>query len=63
MGLLPWTHASLDGLFNPKTGYLATHGFMTATVEDAICWKYGMHSWDIVNTVNKYTGTNARTQN
>ena len=62
-GVLPWTHASLDGLFNPKTGYLATHGFKTATVEDVICWKYGMHSWDIVNAVNKYSGADARTAN
>jgi hypothetical protein len=62
-GVLPWTHASLDGIFNPKTGYLATHGFKTATVEDAICWKYGMHSWDIVNAVNKYSGADARTAN
>jgi hypothetical protein len=27
--------------------------FRVGTVEDAICWKYGMHSWDIVQTLTK----------
>src|SRR5262249_23131785 len=49
----PWTHDAIPMLFDPKTGYLATHGFKLATVEDAICWKYGMHSWEIVQ---KLTG-------
>jgi peptidoglycan/xylan/chitin deacetylase (PgdA/CDA1 family) len=62
-GVLPWTHDSLDDIFNPKTGYLATHGFKTATVEDVICWKYGMHSWDVINTINKYTGADMRKPN
>jgi hypothetical protein len=62
-GVLPWTHDVIPRLFDPKTGYLATHGFKTATVEDVICWKYGMHSWDIVNKVNNYTGANARGPN
>jgi peptidoglycan/xylan/chitin deacetylase (PgdA/CDA1 family) len=48
-GTYPWSYDAAKALFDPKTGYLATHGFKMATVEDAICWKYGMHSWDIVN--------------
>jgi hypothetical protein len=28
------------------------HGFKLATVEDAICWKYGKHSWEIVQQLN-----------
>jgi hypothetical protein len=50
----PWTHDALPLLFGP-TGYLATHGFKTATVEDAICWKYGKHSWDIVQQLTGQT--------
>ena len=44
---LPWTHDALPILFGPS-GYLAQHGFKLGTVEDAICWKYGKHSWEIV---------------
>jgi peptidoglycan/xylan/chitin deacetylase (PgdA/CDA1 family) len=62
-GVLPWTHDSLDDMFNPTTGYLATHGFKLATVEDVICWKYGMHSWDVINTINHYTGAQMRGPN
>jgi hypothetical protein len=43
----PWTHDALPILLGAN-GYFATHGFRVGTVEDAICWKYGMHSWDIV---------------
>ena len=35
---------------------MSTTKYRIGSVEDAICWKYGMHSWDIVNTVNGYTG-------
>jgi peptidoglycan/xylan/chitin deacetylase (PgdA/CDA1 family) len=50
-GTYPWTHDALPILYGPN-GYLATHGFKLATVEDAICWKFGMHSWDIVAKLN-----------
>lgn len=49
-----WTYEVLPKLLGP-TGYLKTHGFKTATVEDAICWKYGKHSWEIVAENNKTT--------
>jgi peptidoglycan/xylan/chitin deacetylase (PgdA/CDA1 family) len=49
-GTYPWTHDALPILFGPN-GYLAQHGFKLATVEDAICWKYGKHSWEIVQQV------------
>jgi peptidoglycan/xylan/chitin deacetylase (PgdA/CDA1 family) len=61
-GVLPWTASVLPKLFGPG-GYVAKAGFRVGTVEDAICWKYGMHSWDIVNKVNKYTGADARGPN
>ncbi|HEX3696597.1 MAG TPA: polysaccharide deacetylase family protein [Polyangia bacterium] len=51
-GTFPWTKDAVPMLFDPKTGYLATHGFKLATVEDAICWKYGMHSWEIVQKLS-----------
>jgi hypothetical protein len=66
-GVLPWTHVAIVELFdpdatkntaaNPNMAWIAKHGFKTATVEDVICWKYGMHSWDIINTLNNYKGT------
>jgi peptidoglycan/xylan/chitin deacetylase (PgdA/CDA1 family) len=46
-GTFPWTHDALPILFGPS-GYLTQHGFKLGTVEDAICWKYGKHSWEIV---------------
>jgi hypothetical protein len=54
-----WTYGAIQKLFGPN-GELAKRGFKTATVEDAICWKYGMHSWDIVNKLNSGAG---RTKN
>ncbi len=50
-GTYPWTNAAIPMLFGPN-GYLTQHNFKTATVEDAICWKYGMHSWDIVQQLS-----------
>ena len=61
-GVLPWTASVLPKLFGPD-GYVSKAGFRVGTVEDAICWKYGMHSWDIVNKVNNYTGADARGPN
>ena len=48
----PWSYDAAKILFDPKTGYAQTHGFELATVEDVICWKYGMHSWKIVEKLN-----------
>ena len=59
----PWTAETLRKLFTPGTGYMATTKYRIGTVEDAICWKYGMHSWDIINQINGYTGTDARGPN
>jgi peptidoglycan/xylan/chitin deacetylase (PgdA/CDA1 family) len=50
-GTFPWTRDALPILFGPN-GYLAKHGFRLGTVEDAICWKYGKHSWEIVQQVS-----------
>jgi peptidoglycan/xylan/chitin deacetylase (PgdA/CDA1 family) len=50
----PWTHDALPILLG-SSGYLATHGFKLATVEDAICWKYGKHSWEIVQQLSGQT--------
>jgi len=55
-GVLPWTAGALPMLFGPN-GYFTKAGFRIGTVEDAVCWKYGMHSWDVVNKINGYTGT------
>jgi hypothetical protein len=62
-GVLPWTAPALQTLYDPQTGYVQTHGFKLGTVEDAICWKYGKHSWEIINELNHYTGCNARGPN
>jgi peptidoglycan/xylan/chitin deacetylase (PgdA/CDA1 family) len=51
-GVFPWTNEAVPMLFDPKTGYLAMHGFKLATVEDVICWKYGKHSWEIVQQLS-----------
>jgi peptidoglycan/xylan/chitin deacetylase (PgdA/CDA1 family) len=53
-GTFPWTHDALPILYGPS-GYLAQHGFKLATVEDAICWKYGKHSWEIVQQLTGQT--------
>jgi peptidoglycan/xylan/chitin deacetylase (PgdA/CDA1 family) len=62
-GVLPWTAPALKTLYDPQTGYMKAHGFRLGTVEDAICWKYGKHSWEIVNEVNHYTGCDVRGPN
>jgi peptidoglycan/xylan/chitin deacetylase (PgdA/CDA1 family) len=53
-GTFPWTRDALPILFGP-TGYLKQHGFKLGTVEDAICWKYGKHSWEIVQQLSGQT--------
>jgi hypothetical protein len=54
-GTTPWTAAALRKLLGPA-GYISTTTYRIGTIEDAICWKYGMHSWDVVNKYNGYTG-------
>ena len=51
-GTYPWTHDALPLLYGPN-GYFAQHGFKLATVEDVICWKFGKHSWEIVQDLTK----------
>ena len=50
-GIYPWSLAELTSLFDPRTGYVQTHGFRLGTVEDVICWKYGRHSWELISQV------------
>ena len=52
-GTLTWTRDMLPMLIS----YLQSSGYKLATVEDVICWKFGMHSWSVVNKTNNYTGT------
>jgi hypothetical protein len=61
-GVLPWTAAAIPMLFGPNK-WVEQNGWRVGSVEDAICWKYGMHSWDIINQNNHYTGTTARGPN
>jgi hypothetical protein len=51
-GIFGWTHDAIPILFAPGTGYLARNKFRVGTVEDAICWKYGKHSWEIVQMLS-----------
>jgi peptidoglycan/xylan/chitin deacetylase (PgdA/CDA1 family) len=50
-GLFKWTRDAIPLLFDPRTGYLARNKFRVGTVEDAVCWKYGKHSWEIVQSL------------
>jgi peptidoglycan/xylan/chitin deacetylase (PgdA/CDA1 family) len=47
----PWSLDVLKALLDPKAGYAATHHLRAATVEDAICWRYGRHSWELVSQI------------
>ncbi|HXI56586.1 MAG TPA: polysaccharide deacetylase family protein [Polyangia bacterium] len=51
-GVFPWSVEAAKLLFDPNTGYLKTHGFRMGTVEDAVCWKYGKHSWEIIQQLS-----------
>ena len=58
-GIFGWTRDAIPLLFDPATGYLAKNKFRVGTVEDAVCWKYGKHSWEIVQAkTNKPHGPN-----
>jgi hypothetical protein len=47
----PWSLEVVRALLDPKTGYVPTHELRVGTVEDAICWKYGRHSWELVSQI------------
>jgi peptidoglycan/xylan/chitin deacetylase (PgdA/CDA1 family) len=49
-GSYRWSFEASKRLLDPATGTLIKRGFKMGTVEDAICWKYGKHSWDLVNS-------------
>jgi hypothetical protein len=51
-GTYPWSYDAAKLLFDPKTGYVQSHGFRLGTVEDVICWKYGKHSWELISAAN-----------
>jgi hypothetical protein len=53
-GTFPWTAGAIPMLFGPhgNDGQIHQAGFRVGTVEDAICWKFGMHSWEVVNKLN-----------
>jgi peptidoglycan/xylan/chitin deacetylase (PgdA/CDA1 family) len=48
---MSWSLEVVRSLLDPRTGYLPTHHFRAGTVEDAICWKYGRHSWELVSQI------------
>jgi peptidoglycan/xylan/chitin deacetylase (PgdA/CDA1 family) len=50
------TTDALPILFDPANGYIVKNGFRLGSIEDVVCWKYGMHSWDIVNQLNPGAG-------
>ncbi|HEX3697211.1 MAG TPA: hypothetical protein VH374_17680 [Polyangia bacterium] len=54
-GVFPWSIDAAKILFDPNMGYIKTHGFKLGTVEDVVCWKYGKHSWEIVQQLSGQT--------
>ena len=48
----PWTYDAAKILLDPTTGDLKKRGYRLGTVEDVICWKYGKHSWELVQQVS-----------
>jgi peptidoglycan/xylan/chitin deacetylase (PgdA/CDA1 family) len=51
-GTYPWSLGEVKGLLDPTNGEFKKRGFRLGTVEDAICWKYGKHSWELVQQIN-----------
>jgi peptidoglycan/xylan/chitin deacetylase (PgdA/CDA1 family) len=51
-GTYPWSLGEVKGLLDPTNGEFKKRGFRVGTVEDAICWKYGKHSWELVQQIN-----------
>jgi peptidoglycan/xylan/chitin deacetylase (PgdA/CDA1 family) len=47
----PWSLEVMKVLLDPTTGYVPTHHLRVGTVEDAVCWKYGRHSWELVSQI------------
>jgi hypothetical protein len=53
-GTYPWSLGEIKILMDPdNAGSFQKHGFRIGTVEDAICWKYGKHSWEIISDLTK----------
>jgi peptidoglycan/xylan/chitin deacetylase (PgdA/CDA1 family) len=50
------TTDALPLLFDPVNGYIVKNGFRLGSIEDVVCWKFGMHSWDIINQLNPGAG-------
>ncbi|HXU82981.1 MAG TPA: polysaccharide deacetylase family protein [Polyangia bacterium] len=51
-GTYPWSLGEVKGLLDPNNGEFKKRGFRVGTVEDAICWKYGKHSWELIQQIN-----------
>jgi peptidoglycan/xylan/chitin deacetylase (PgdA/CDA1 family) len=53
-GTYPWSLGEIKILLdpaNPKS--FQAQKFRLGTVEDAVCWKYGKHSWEIIESLTK----------
>jgi hypothetical protein len=53
-GTFGWTADALPKLYGPS-GYFTMKNTPIATVEDAVCWKYGKHSWELIQQLNPGT--------
>lgn len=53
-GVFPWSVDALRILFGEhgNDGEIAKRGFRVGTVEDAVCWRFGKHSWQLVSEAN-----------
>jgi peptidoglycan/xylan/chitin deacetylase (PgdA/CDA1 family) len=53
-GVFPWSYDAIRILFGEhgNDGEIAKRGFRVGTVEDAICWRFGKHSWQLVQDAN-----------
>jgi peptidoglycan/xylan/chitin deacetylase (PgdA/CDA1 family) len=49
-GTYPWSLGEIKLLLDPASPNSLQQKYKVrlGTVEDAVCWKYGMHSWDII---------------
>lgn len=56
-GVFPWSVEALRILFGEhgNDGEIAKRGFRIGTVEDAVCWRFGKHSWQLVSEANPGT--------
>ena len=56
-GVFPWSYDAIRILFGEhgNDGEIHKRGFRVGTVEDAICWRFGKHSWQLVQEANPGT--------